>query len=189
MDSCHRTEDQEWGELIRAGDRSAFERLFRLHYETLCRFALDYVDHLRIAEDLVQDVFFDLWKERRTLDVERSLKAYLYGATRHRALKHLRREQVREKWAVNGDLRKAAPSGRPDQAGGMVERKEQRQEVKEAIEALPEKRRQIFRLSRHHELTYSEIAVALDISIKTVETQMSRALKFLRERLESLSTS
>ena len=90
-------------ERIRQGDRRAFERCFRRHYEGLCRFARGYVDRLSVAEDLVQEVFLDVWTERRRLkDVERSLKAYLYGMTRHRALKHLRRERVRAEGASSG---------------------------------------------------------------------------------------
>jgi RNA polymerase sigma-70 factor (ECF subfamily) len=171
-------------EHIRSGNRKAFEELFRSHYEALCRFALNYVEHLRVAEDLVQDVFVDLWKDRRSLEVEHSLKAYLYGMTRHRALKYLRQKQVRKKWAASDDLRKAAPPAMPDQAEDILKRREQQKEVDRALEALPQRRRQIFLLSRRHSLTYAEIAVALDISIKTVETQMSRALQFLRDRLE-----
>lgn len=171
-------------EHIRSGNRKAFEELFRLHHEALCRFALNYVEHLRVAEDLVQDVFVDLWKDRRSLDVEHSLKAYLYGMTRHRALKHLRQKQVRKKWAASDDLRKAAPPAMPGQGEDALKRREQKREIDRALEALPRRRRQIFLLSRRHNLTYAEIAVALDISIKTVETQMSRALQFLRERLE-----
>lgn len=181
--------DQQIVERIRRGNRQALDRLFRSHYEALCRFALGYVDHLRIAEDLVQDIFFDLWKDRHTLDVERTLRAYLYGMTRHRALKHLRREQLRDQWVSNGDLGGAVSRTAPDQAGDLIENQEQKEKVEQALEALPERRREIFLLSRRHDLTYSEIAVALDISINTVKTQMSRALKFLREHLKPLSTS
>lgn len=189
VDASGKRPDQQSIDRIRDGDRQAFEHLFRKYYKDLCRFALDYVNHLRIAEDFVQDVFFDLWKERRTLETECSLKAYLYGMTRHRALKHLRREQTRERWTESGDLQKSAPRRVPDQPGEVFEQQEQKREVKQAIEALPKRRRRIFMLSRRHDLTYSEIAAALDISIKTVETQMSRALKFLRKQLEFSSTS
>ncbi|PSQ84143.1 MAG: RNA polymerase sigma-70 factor [Bacteroidetes bacterium QS_7_67_15] len=172
-------------ERIRRGDRRAFERCFRAHYEALCRFARGYVDRLSVAEDLVQEVFLEVWTERRDLDdVERSLRAYLYGMTRHRALKHLRSERVRAEWAARGDLRRAVPAAVPDEADDALHHEELEQQAREAVDALPERRRQIFLLSRRHELTYAEIAGALDLSVKTVETQMSRALRFLRERLE-----
>ena len=174
---------------LREGCSETFEQLFRTHYESLCRFTLGYVDHLGQAEDLVQDVFFSLWEARHTLEVERSLKGYLYGMTRNRALKHLRRQRVRDKWAASGELRKAAPRVVLEQADDALQQKELEQSAKEAINELPERRRQIFVLSRRHDLTYAEIAEALDISIKTVETQMSRALKFLHERLATFSAS
>lgn len=172
---------------IRKGNRQAFERLFRAHYEALYRFALGYVEHPRVAEDLVQDVFFDLWQGRRSLDVKRSLKAYLYGMTRNRALKHLRRQRVRARWTAPGAFRETVAAAVTEQADQVLRRKELEREAEQAIATLPERRRQIFLLSRHHDLTYAEIAEALDISIKTVETQMSRALKFLRERLAFLT--
>ena len=176
-------------ERIRQGDRRAFERGFRRHYEALCRFARGYVDRLSVAEDLVQEVFLDVWTERRRLkDVERSLKAYLYGMTRHRALKHLRRERVRTEGAARGDLRRAVPAAVPDEADDALHHEELERRAQQAIDALPERRRQIFLLSRRHEMTYAEIAEALDISVKTVETQMSRALRFLRERLKDATT-
>lgn len=187
MASSSQGQDQQKIEHLRSGDRSVFERLFRRQYESLCRFALSYVEKLRVAEDLVQDVFFELWKDRRDLDPDTSLQAYLYGMTRHRALKYLRRERVRERWAESGDRRKAVPSAAPEQAEEVLCFQERRREVERALQALPEQRRRIFVLSRRHDLTYSEIGVALDISVKTVETQMSRALKALRERLEPFS--
>lgn len=174
---------------IRSGNRDTFECVFRDHCEDLCRFALNFVDHLRVAEDLVQDVFFDLWKERDTLDVEQSLRAYLYGMVRHRALTHLRRNQVRGKWMENSGLQKVPSRMLADWSGTGLEKKERKRAAKKAIETLSERQYQIFILSRHHDLTYSEIAVALDISIKTVETHMSRALKSLRDKLKSFSPS
>jgi len=76
----------------------------------------------------------------------------------------------------------------PDEADDALHHEELEQRAREAVDALPERRRQIFLLSRRHELTYTEIAGALDLSVKTVETQMSRALRFLRERLEDATT-
>ncbi len=169
---------------IRNGDRESFEHLFRIHCEELCRFALNFVDHLRVAEDLVQDVFLDLWKKRHGLEVEQSLKAYLYGMVRHRALTYLRRNQTRDKWKQNGGLQEVSPRMLADRSGIGLEEKERKQEAKRAIESLSERQYQIFVLSRRHDLTYSEIAVALDISVKTVETHMGRALKSLREKLK-----
>ena len=186
--SRNRSEDPRL-ESIRKGNREAFNDLFRDQYENLCRFALGYVDRLQIAEDIVQDVFFDLWENRNSLEIERTIKAYTYGMTRHRALKHLRRTQIRDEWSATGDLRKITASSSPAQVGDLIVQKEHRKQAEKAIDALSERQRQIFLLSRYHDLTYSEIAVALDISSKTVETHMSRALKVLHSRLEVVMPS
>jgi RNA polymerase sigma-70 factor (ECF subfamily) len=170
---------------IREGDRCVFEKVFRTHCENLCRFALNFVDHLRVAEDLVQDVFLDLWRKRGDLEVEQSLKAYLYGMVRHRALTYLRRNEARDKWMQKGGLQEVPSRTLADRSGIGLEEKEQKQRARRAIEALSERQYQIFVLSRDHDLTYSEIAVALDISIKTVETHMGRALQSLREEREA----
>lgn len=186
-DSLHDQDGDPLVDRIRRGDREAYKHLFRTYCEDLCRFALNYVEHLRVAEDLVQDVFFNLWDERHALEVEQSLKAYLYGMVRHRAITHLRKKQVRSKWMRNGNLQDLSSDTLADRSGDGLEHKEQKQEAKRAIEALSERQYQVFVLSRRYELTYSEIAVALDISIRTVETHMSRALKFLRDQLELTS--
>jgi RNA polymerase sigma-70 factor (ECF subfamily) len=186
-DSLHNQDGDPLVDRIRRGDREAYKHLFRTYCEDLCRFALNYVEHLRVAEDLVQDVFFNLWDERHALEVEQSLKAYLYGMVRHRAITHLRKKQVRSKWMRNGNLQDLSSDTLADRSGDGLEYKEQKQGAKRAIEALSERQYQVFVLSRRYELTYSEIAVALDISIRTVETHMSRALKFLRDRLELTS--
>lgn len=169
-------------ERIRGGDRAAFEALFRAYYEDLCRFASSHVDSMEVAEDLVQNVFFDLWERRRAWQPEQSPKAFLFGAVRNQVLKHQRWSQVRENVQGNKALQGVRASGNPER---QVQDREFLQAVEDVIGELPPRRRSIFLLSRRHGLTYAEIAVALDISIKTVETQMGRALQFLRGRFSA----
>ena len=177
-------EEGQWVERIRAGDEAAFERLFHTFYEDLCRFASQYVSASDVVEDLVQDVFFNVWERRRALDAQQSIQAYLYKAVRNEALKHLNRQRVRKQQGKpQQELRERSLQGSPEQA---LWNKELEAEAQKALDALPERRRRIFMLSREHDLTYAEIADLLDISVKTVETQMGRALGFLEERLDEV---
>jgi RNA polymerase sigma-70 factor, ECF subfamily len=164
-----------------AHDDSAFEALFRAEYASLIRFAGRYVSDVAAAEDLVQDVFLTLWRDRSRLDGASSPRAYLFRAVRNRALNQLRdsraRRRIDEQLAVPGELSVAPDTGAADVA-------RIRAALNDAVAALPARARLIFELSRYHGLTYREIAASLGISVKTVETQMGRALRVLRERLE-----
>ena len=165
---------------IAAGDQQAFEALFRAHYRPLCAFARQYVKDPDQAEDLVQDLFFRLWQEREKVQVTVSIKAYLFTSVRNRCLNAL---------AGQGRLR-ALDENRDDRLQEETVTEEERTHrlarVHAAIEALPEERGKVFKLSRYEGLKYQEIADRLGISVKTVENQMGKALKTLREDLKDL---
>jgi RNA polymerase sigma-70 factor (family 1) len=164
---------------IAAGDRAAFEALFRLHYRPLCAFAMGYVQDADQAEDLVQDLFFRLWLDRAKVTISTSVKAYLYASVRNRCLN-----------AVKAGGRMRVLNERDDRAEEDVRTEDEHTEriarVQAAIEALPEERRRVFKLSRYEGLKYHEIAARLGISVKTVENQMGSALKTLRTELKDL---
>lgn len=174
--------ESEWVRKIRTGDGEAFERLFGLYCQPLIHFVRRYVQDTSIAEDLVQDVFLAIWANRSRLDPALNIKTYLYTAVKNRALKHLRHNDVERRNAE--DVALGAPRSKTPE--GERQEKELADSVYRAIEALPEKCRLIFSMNRFDHLTYAEIAEIQNISIKTVETQMGRALKSLRERLAHL---
>ncbi|MCB9164945.1 MAG: RNA polymerase sigma-70 factor [Flavobacteriales bacterium] len=165
---------------IAAGDRSAFEALFRLHYGPLCAFATQLLKDADKAEDLVQDLFFRLWMDRERTKVTSSLKAYLFQSVRNRCLNALKVQgRVR---SINEEV-----DGSADQEERSEDEfTERTARVHAAIEGLPEERRKVFKLSRNEGLKYQEIADRLGISVKTVENQMGKALKTLREELADL---
>ncbi len=165
---------------IAAGDRNAFEALFRLHYRPLCAFAVQYVKDGDKAEDLVQDLFFRLWMDREKTNVTSSLKSYLFQAVRNRCL-----NAVKVQGRVRS-LNEEVDDGIEEDGRTEDEHAERAARVNAAIEALPEERRKVFKLSRHEGLKYHEIAERLGISIKTVENQMGKALRTLREELADL---
>ncbi|MCU0633741.1 MAG: RNA polymerase sigma-70 factor [Gemmatimonadaceae bacterium] len=171
-------DEQQLFARVRDGDRDAFEQLFHLHYVPLCRFAASLVRDTGTAEDLVQDTMVALWMSRDRLPVADSPRAYLYRAVRNRALNAIRHDRVVQRFESHIDPTEpvTAAAGDDEMAG-----RDAVDAAARAIELLPPRCREIFLLSREHNLSYADIARALDISVKTVETQMGRALKKLRD--------
>lgn len=184
MSGSKEDRDQQWLRSMRDGDKVAFEHLFLAHYDSLCRFASQYVSSSEAVEDLVQDVFFRVWQRREALDPKQSIRAYLYKATRNEALKHQNQQKRRPR--TQREVREWSLRGRP---GDQMQYNQLEAELWKALNDLPERRREIFLLSRQHEFTYAEIADLLDISVKTVETQMGRALRSLEEQFPAIFSS
>jgi len=170
---------------IQNGNRAAFESLFRAYAEPLCDLVEGYVGAPEVAEELVQDLFLELWCRREDWDVQGSVKSYLYTAARNRALDHLKHRRVVDRWEEQAQRDATYRPPRPEKD---LQQKQLREEVQRAIEQLTERRRLVFVLSRHHDLTQKEIAAMLDISVRTVETHMREALKSLRNLLSSRLT-
>ena len=174
--------DAELTDKIRTGDTAAFEKLFNYYCQMLINFARRYVWDKQIAENIVQDIFVRVWNNRTKLDSTKSIKSYLFISVKNESLKNLRHLNVEEQ-GIKVLVNTISTETNPDQ---KYDQNEFHTEVENAINELPEKCREIFCLSRFDNLKYVEIADLLDISIKTVETQMGRALKKLRERLKPL---
>ena len=166
---------------IRGGDESAFDTVFRDNYAHLVRMAESIVRERALAEEIAQDVMLELWRRRERIEVEQSFRAYLLRSTRNRALNHVRHQRIVTREATIAAA--AAENARAQSAEDDMVVSELERAVRTAIEELPERTREVFQLSRERGLKYSEIAVALDISVKTVEKRMGQALAELRERL------
>jgi RNA polymerase sigma-70 factor (ECF subfamily) len=165
---------------IRAGDHGAFETLFHRHYGSLCSFALHSVGSPELAEDLAQEVFLYLWRNRETVGIHGDIRGYLFAAIRNAATTHLRHDRVVERSQPDIiALFDRAPIT-PDRVVGYAEAADA---VRRAIARLPERCRLVFTLQREQAMSYAEIAATLGISVKTVDVQMGRALKALRRML------
>ncbi len=172
-------DDRQLLEGLRHGDHDAFDAIFRAHYPALVGLAESLLRGRGLAEEVVQEVMLELWRRRDTLVVEESLRAYLFRATRNRSLNQLRHERVRVAAAPRLSVESASAAA----AEPNLVQQEIDAALAEAMGALPPRCREIFELSRVHGLRYAEIASTLGLSVKTVEAQMGKALRILRERL------
>lgn len=161
-------------------DIASFEHLFKSNYGKLCAYANLFLNDAAAAEDIVQEVFFKLWKNREEVEIQTTLKSYLFRAVRNGCMNLIEHIRVRDSYKiVNEEDIKDVESRYIDEA--IVTELEQR--IRETIGQLPTERRKIFIMSRFDGLKYREIADQLGISVKTVENQMYQALKYLRENL------
>ncbi len=166
-------------ELLKNDQEQAIEYLFKRDAEYLYRVSLRVIKNPVIAEDLVQDVFFEFWRKRDRLNISTSIRAYLRRATINKTLNYIRDNKI----ILEDDkgYEKLASSDKPTQ---LLERKELREKINEGIDLLPPRARMVFILSRFEQMSYKEIAKEMTISPKTVENHISKALKFLRNFLE-----
>jgi RNA polymerase sigma-70 factor (family 1) len=174
-------DDQQYWPLISKGDKAAFEQAFRVYYQSLCNYAVPLIKDKDEAEEVVQNVFFNIWRKRGALQINSSLKSYLYRSVHNDCLNKLKHVKVKTLYAE--DYRKTAGGGF-NSAADTLEAKELGLKINSAIDALPEQCGNVFRLSRFENLRYAEIAAQLEISVKTVENHMGKALKILREQLK-----
>lgn len=177
--------EQEIASAIRQGNEAAFEELFRKWYPALCGFARKFISNPVEGEELVQEMFCQLWDKRAGFKPTTSLKAYLYAAVRNRCFNHLEHLKVRLK-SQEAVAQRIEDQGRQSNPVQLMEQSETQFRIETAISELPDRCRQVFELSRYDGLKYAEIAKKLEISPKTVEVQIGRALKQLRGALHDL---
>lgn len=168
-------------EKIREGDENAFEELFFEYFYDLCSYALQMTKSNEIAEDIVQEVYYKIWKRRQSWELNSSLKAYLFQSVRNEALNQINHKKFRK------NLRGEFASGEKQRITQPDDRKQPNKKLLRQIWAIvsemPQRRRSVFVLYRKHGLSYKEIAEVLDLSRKTVENHMGLALNDIREQL------
>lgn len=165
---------------IREGDVKGLDALFHAVYPHLCAYANKFLNDIDEAEEVVQEVFYKLWKNREQLDETQSIKAYLFTAVKNSCFKYLEHQKVKDKY--KGLLARVYKSSalQDNSAHEAFVAGELEEEFNKALDQLPEQCRRIFEMSRFEGYKYNEIADKLSISPKTVETQMSRALHKIR---------
>lgn len=167
-------------ERIKRSDTEAFRELFEIYQRDIFNFLHLKLGNIEAAEDFVQDIFIKIWERRGQLRENTSIKSFLFTIARHAALNHLRHNKIVLRFQVEQTNKVSA-----EQAEYLeFERIELQNVLMRAIINLPVKSRVAFMMNRFEELTYNEIADKLNVSVKTVESHMGRALKLLRESLQ-----
>ena len=165
---------------LKKGNKKAFEALFLSTYESLCDYSVSITQSKEDSEGAVQDVFASIWQTRAELDLTMNIKAFLYKSVKNRSLDICRRKDVRQKYQEQiKTLYQRAVPGDTSTTVHLIKK------VRQEVEKLPENARIVYLLHRRDGLTYNEIAQVLDISVKTVESRMTKALKQLRTKLEN----
>lgn len=168
-------------ETLTAGDITAFEMLFRTYYQPLCNYAYTFIQDHDDAEEIVQSTFMQIWERRETLEIRTGVKPYLYAMVRNACLNVIKHEKVKQRHA---EVEMAVAERSVESVSRTVMASELEERIYRAMEALPEQCRLVFKLSRFEELKYAEIAEQLDISVKTVENHMGKALRIMRDQLK-----
>lgn len=165
---------------IRQGDVQQFESLFRSSYVSLVRYARTLIKDQDTAEEIVQDLFYRLWKDRGKLEIESSLNGYLFRSVHNRCLHYIEHAKVVERHA---EEMLHSFQENPENPSDILNYKELQAKIASILEKLPERCGRIFCMSRFEGLKYNEIAEKLSVSVKTVESNMGRALKEFRKEL------
>ena len=168
-------------ELLAKRDENAFEQVFKTHFKSLHSYACTILKDEAYSEEIVQQVFFKLWERADRIDISGSVAAYLYRAVHNESLNYLKHQKVKSthQMHVAYSMKNVVES-----ASKTLQAKELEKKIQTALNELPEQCRTVFQMSRFDEMKYREIADKLNISVKTVENQIGKALKTLRVKLE-----
>lgn len=167
--------------LVKVQNEQVFEQLFKTYFKSLHAYAFTILNSEAVAEEMVQQVFYKLWEKKEQLDVHTSVKAYLYRSVHNESLNYLKHHSIKSKHQTY--VMQQQQNNHEHSAGEKLAGRELEQQIRQALNDLPEQCRTIFQLSRYEELKYREIADQLGLSIKTVEAQMGKALRVLRLKL------
>ena len=164
---------------IKEGDIKTFEKVFRQFHTPLCIYASGITGREDISEEIVQDVFYNIWKDKENIQILRSVKNYLYGAVRNHSLRYLEHHMVQERYQEH--IQSSTYPETESSPQELLEYKELEVVVTSILKNLPERRMKIFLMHRMDGKKYTEIADFYSISVKTVEAEMTKAYKELRQ--------
>lgn len=166
---------------MKTGDRESFNQVFRRYYSPLVRFCVRFVADTDIAAEIVQDLFVKLWSNREKLSFNTSFESYMLTSVRNSAITYINIERSH----AEANLRVYSEESDNNDPSETLQSNNLEESYRQILKTMPEKRREVFLASRFDGLKYAEIAEKLGISPKTVEAQMSAAIKQLREGLKA----
>lgn len=168
---------------IKEGDIKAFEEIFRRYHSPLCWYAAGITGSMAAAEEIVEELFYVLWKNREQLQIFQSVKSYLYRAVRNEAVQYCEHQDVKERYRSN--VQSEQGTGCASDPHCQLEYKELQALIQHTLDKLPERRRRIFKMHRVQGMKYAEIALSLSLSVKTVEAEMTKVLRTLRIEIDN----
>lgn len=163
---------------LKSGDVDVYECIFKEYYRPLVVFALKYINNAETAREIVQDFFVKLYEKRHSVNIDTSLKSYLYKSVYNACLNYISQNEMRNRHFKNMALQ-TEDSVIDDQVAAV----ELQNRIYECIESMPEQCKKIFKMNRFEGLRNEQIAHKLNLSKRTVETQISKALRILRKKL------
>jgi RNA polymerase sigma-70 factor (ECF subfamily) len=175
-------DEKEMLRRLSEGDQTALTSIYQRFWQSLFVSAYNIIKDKKACEDIIQEIFLQLWLKRENLQIRESLKAYLLAATRYQVFRYIKKAPLSQELFEHLEERFAVPPS--DQ---ILMQKDLSKQVDKIVGSLPEKCQQIYRLSRQEYLSHKEIAERLNISTKTVENQLTIALRRLRLSLEKWS--
>jgi len=170
--------DRKKLEKLKEGDHQAFEEVFVTYFRNVKYFIFSFIKSEKDSEELAQDVFLKIWENYRSIDPEKSFDSYLYTITRNIVFNYLKHKTVENSYNEYAYFSKSEFAHDPEK---ILYAKEIELLIEMAVEQMPERRREIYQLSRHKELSNEEISQVLGISKKTVENQLSLAMNELKK--------
>jgi RNA polymerase sigma-70 factor (ECF subfamily) len=164
---------------IKEGDIKSFETLFKSYYPPLLYYSVKITGRTDISEEILQELFYNLWKNRETLSISRNIKSYLYNSIRNRSIDYCRRQKFEKSSSTSLEyFNIESPGGNPEE---RAEAEEMEKIISGTLAKMPPRRRDIFIMHRLGEKKYDEIATLFSLSVKTVESEIGKALKMLRK--------
>lgn len=185
MTAYTKLSDDQLIAFLKKDDQQAFTEIYNRYAESLAGFAASKLYNLDDARDILHDMFVKLWEGRDQLNVTSTLQSYLFAVIRHRIIDKIRKNITREEYAA---MRQSLADGYEPGVEQQIAEKELKQQIQQALNELPPRVKEIYQLSREHNLTNKEIAEKLDLSEQTVKNQLSAALKHLRQSLGGLAS-
>lgn len=172
-------------EALKNGDEQAYKYLYATKYKDIVHYINGLTRDYDKAEDIVQEVIFKLWKNRSEIEITSSIKSYLYKAAYYSFINDYKKDKRKE--SLSEKIQKTAVLELIESDEEHTQQK--LKQIAQIIEQLPPKRKEIFIMSKTEGLTYEEIASHLEISVKTVETQMSKALHEIRTKIKEINSN
>lgn len=174
-------QDVHYFSRLKAGEEKAFDYFFNQYYSGLCVFANRFLKSSHHSEEVVQEIFLKLWRDRRMIDINSSVKSYLFTAVKNLCIDALKHRKVSHEYIER--ITNSIPGSKNETWETFVE-SELYELLEKAVEKLPQECRKIFRDSRFKHIPNREIASSSGLSIKTIENQLTKAIKFIKTELK-----